>query len=111
MSELQTPKDYIEAMPQAFIPEAAGEMKATFQLELTGEGGGTWTLDIANGRCRVIQGPVENPTVHLTLSAQDYLAIVRGELDTMKAFMSGRAKAKGNMILLMKLPNLFKRPQ
>ena len=30
----------LEKMPNAFLPEKAGNLNATIQLELTGEGGG-----------------------------------------------------------------------
>ena len=37
-----TAKEAIEALPLVFQPDKAKGMNATFQFELTGEGGGTW---------------------------------------------------------------------
>jgi putative sterol carrier protein len=37
------------------------------------------------------------------------MALVKGELDTMGAFVRGKLKVKGNMGLAMKVVNLFQR--
>jgi len=44
-----TVKEVMEALPLAFQPDKAKGMDATFQFELTGEGGGTW---VARSRSR-----------------------------------------------------------
>jgi putative sterol carrier protein len=109
MSMPSTAREFIEAMPLAFQSEKARGVKAAYQFELTGEGGGKWVVEIAEGECRVREGTTASPDVTLTMSASDYVAIAKGELDPVKAFMGGRIKFKGNMSLLMKLPTLFKR--
>jgi putative sterol carrier protein len=68
-----------------------------------------WVVEIAEGECRIKEDTTASPDVTLTMSASDYVAIAKGELDPVKAFMGGRIKFKGNMSLLMKLPTLFKR--
>jgi putative sterol carrier protein len=105
-----TAKEIIEAIPSAFLPERAEGLKATYQFELTGEGGGNWVLEIANQQCQVKEGVVADPDATISLAAADYVALVKGEIDAMRAFMMGRIKVKGNVGLTMKFLNLFQWP-
>ena len=104
-----TAKEIIEAMPSSFVPERAKGLKATYQFELTGEGGGDWVLEIADQQCRVKEGVAADPDATISLAAADYVALVKGELDATGAFMGGRLKVKGNMGLAMRVVNLFQR--
>jgi len=40
--------------------------------------------------------------------AEDYWAMLRGELDPVAAFMRGRLRVQGNPMLLMRLQDLFR---
>lgn len=111
MPVLDTAKEIIEAMPSAFVPERAEGLKATCQFELTGEEGGNWVLEIASQQCQVKEGVVAAPDATISLAAADYVAMVKGELDVMRSFMKGRLKVKGNMGLVMKVLDLFQRPE
>ena len=103
-----TAKEIMEALPLVFQPDKAKGMDETFQFELTGEGGGTWVAKIADGQCTVTEGGIDHPSATISLEAADYVAIAQGKLDMAKAFMGGKIKVKGNMGLIMKLPDLFK---
>ena len=106
-----TAKEIIEAMPSAFVPERAKSLKATYQFELTGQGGGNWVLEIANQQCQVKEGIAAEPDATISLAAADYVALVKGELDAVGAFMRGKLKVKGNVGLAMKALNLFQRSE
>lgn len=103
-----TAKEIMKTLHLAFQPDKAKGMDATFQFELTGEGGGTWVAKIADGQCTVTEGGLDNPSATISMEAADYVAIAQGKLDMAKAFMSGKIKVKGDMGLIMKLPDLFK---
>ena len=45
-----TAKEIMEALPEVLQPDKAKGMDATFQFELSGEGGGTWVARIADGQ-------------------------------------------------------------
>lgn len=104
-----TAREIIEAMPSAFVPQRAKGLKVTYQFELTGEGGGNWVLEIANQQCEVKEGVADKPDATIRLAAADYVALVKGELDPIGAFMKGKLKIKGNMGLAMKALDLFQR--
>lgn len=103
-----TAKEAIEILPLVFQPDKAKGISATLQFELTGEGGGTWVVKIADGQCAVTEGGIDKPSASVSMEAADYLAIAQGKLDMAKAFIAGKIKVKGDMGLIMRLPDLFK---
>lgn len=96
-------------MPEAFLAEKAGDLNATFQFNLSGEGGGDWAVVIANGTCTVVEGKVDKPDVTVGMAAEDYVKMTSGELQPVVAFMQGKIKLQGDMNLAMKLQELFAR--
>ncbi len=102
-------RDLIQAMPAAFLPEKAGSAKALIQLDLTGEDGGQWVLDIANGQCQVREERAPQPDVTVTMGAEDFAALYRNELNPIQAFMGGQIKVAGNVGLVMQLLGWFDR--
>jgi putative sterol carrier protein len=109
MSAPDTAKEIIEAMPSAFRPERAKGLKATYQFELSGEGGGDWVLEIADQQCQVKEGTAADADATISVAAADYVALVKGELDATGAFMRGKIKVRGNIGLAMKVLNVFER--
>jgi len=106
-----TVQEMMAGLPAMFRADKAVDVNARVQFNLSGEEGGTWTVIIADGQCSVREGADEAPNATFGASAADYLAIVRGELDPMKAFMGGRLSAKGDMGLMMRFMQFFERPQ
>jgi putative sterol carrier protein len=97
-----------EHLQQAFNPSAAAGLKKIIQLNITGSDAGVYAAKIENQTCQLIPGGVEKPDLTLTTSDQDWIAIVNGQLDAMNAFLGGKVKAAGDMMLAMKIPQLFK---
>ena len=90
-----------------FKAERAAGLQCVIQFDITGEGGGTYHVDIAQGACQLREGPAAAPQLTVTASAQDWLDMRARKLSPQVAFMSGRLRHKGEMGLLMKLPSLF----
>ncbi len=97
-------------MQEHFNASAAQGVNAALQWELSGEGGGTWALEIANGTCKLVEGGVENPKTKFILSAADWVAIATGKLNPMNAFMTGKLKVQGDQSLALKLQSMFPSP-
>ncbi len=104
---MPTVKETFEAMPARFKPERAQGVNAVIQYDITGEGGGTYHVEIADEKCTLREGPAAAPKLTLTMAAQDWLDMVTGKLNGQMAFMSGKLKHKGDMGLLMKLASMF----
>lgn len=52
---------------------------------------------------------IGEPQTLMTLSTDDFAEMLSGRLDPVKAFMGGRMKIEGDMMIAMKLANSFKR--
>ena len=101
-------KDVFGGMPAAFSAAAAKGVNATFQFEITGEGGGSWTVNMKDGACQVAEGTHAAPTVTLTMASDTWLGIVNKQVNAIQAFMGGKLKLTGNMMLAQKIQDLFK---
>jgi putative sterol carrier protein len=106
---MTTVPEIFEKMPASFQRDAAVGMNVVIQFDISGEGGGKWIAAIENGELRVVEGAHEAPKLTISATAQDYIDISTGKLNEQLAFMTGRIKAKGDMLLAMKLPKIFKR--
>jgi putative sterol carrier protein len=94
-------------IPGSFPPEKAGHLRARFQFNLSGEGGGNWVVAIADGACTVSDGQVAKPDVSIGMTASDFVKMIAGELQPVVAFMQGKLKLQGDMNLAMKLQEIF----
>ena len=105
-----TAKELILRMPMGFCPEAAGDLKAEIQFDLSGEGGGKVALSISGGKCTVREGEALSPALTIISPADLWLKITRREIDPARALMDGFYEVKGDMNLLMKMGDLFRPP-
>jgi (3R)-3-hydroxyacyl-CoA dehydrogenase / 3a,7a,12a-trihydroxy-5b-cholest-24-enoyl-CoA hydratase / enoyl-CoA hydratase 2 len=97
-------------MAKGLTPDLVEKTKAIFQWTITKDGkpAGTWTVDLKNGSGSVYEGAAkEKAGCTLTLSDDDFVALVEGKLDSMKAFMSGKLKVGGNVMLAQKLKGVL----
>ena len=99
--------EVFETMPGRFNSTAAAGMTKTLQWNITGDETGVWAFQIVNGVGQLIPGGLEKPDVTFTVSGKDWAAIAEGKLDGMKAFMTGKLKVTGDMMLAMKMSQLF----
>lgn len=99
--------EYVDTLPQRFVPAAAKGVDAVFQWQLSGDGGRSFHAIVRDGALEVVEGPHAAPTTTLVISAADYVQVVNGELDGMKVFASGRGKVQGNIKAAMKMRGLF----
>ena len=79
------------------------EVTVTVQFHLTGDGGCDWYAVCEKGAATRHEGIVESPNCTLTVSAADWAAIQRGELDRFNAWTGGKLKIDGDMTLMLQL--------
>ena len=102
-------KKILERLPEAFIAEKASGVIATIQLELSGEGAGSWIIKITDGTLAVDEGQADLPNLTLSMVASDYVALTKGEANPMGLFAAGKIKLQGDMGLAMKFQQMFNR--
>lgn len=103
-----TLQELFDRLPDAFLPEKAGDMDAVIQFKLTGEEESDWIVIIKDKAVKVEKGIHEDPTMTLSADSQDYKDIVTGRMNPMNAFMQGKVKLQGNLNLAMKFAEIFK---
>ncbi|KFQ27998.1 Hydroxysteroid dehydrogenase-like 2, partial [Mesitornis unicolor] len=92
------------AISEEFVRTTQG----VFQFELSGDGGGTWYIDLKtkSGSAGFGKPPVPADVV-MSLSSANFVKMFTGKLKPTLAFMSGKLKIKGNMALAIKLEKML----
>ena len=89
-------------------PELAKDINAVIHFNITGDGGGTWTLDCTKAEGWVSAGANGEAKLVLTCAAGDFEKIVTKQMNAQMAAMSGKLKFKPmDMGLAMKLGKLL----
>ena len=99
--------DYVEAMPQGLRRDRAIGFRAVFQFQLTGAGGGAWTVSVANQTATVNQGKSTAPSASIQMSGDDFIKLSRGQLNTTDAYRRGIIKIGGDLNAATRIPDLF----
>lgn len=94
-------------MPGRFQAENAADTKMGILFDLSGDGGGKWFVNIADGKLDVSQGtPEAAPNATVSMTADDFQAMSSGSLNPMMAFMTGKVKVDGDLNSVMKFQSL-----
>ncbi|UCH22625.1 MAG: SDR family NAD(P)-dependent oxidoreductase [Deltaproteobacteria bacterium] len=97
-----------DAIPGAFIADAAAGVDVVFQYNISGEGGGDWYSAIKDQTCRVESGTHEKPTCTLKMAAGDFLDMMNGKLPAMQAYTSGKLRIEGDIMKSQLIEKLFR---
>ena len=94
-------------------PAEATTANAIFQFNISGDDGGTYVLDLTEGKTSDFLSREDNDAAgaKISVSAEDWVAMLDGELDAMQAFMGGKITIDGDLNLAMNLPKLMKLAQ
>jgi hypothetical protein len=98
----------VDWLRKNFDAEAAGGVRAVYALELSGAGGGTLTARVDDGRLEVRRGRPQRADLRLSLSADDFHAILAGRANADLLFMQERIGWSGDLSLALKLRRLFR---
>ena len=94
-------------------PATATEPNAIFQFNITGDEEGVYVLDLTEGKTSdfLSREPNDAAGAKISVSSEDWLAMLDGSLDPMQAFMGGKVTIDGDLNLAMSLPQLRKLAQ
>ncbi|XP_057653667.1 peroxisomal multifunctional enzyme type 2-like isoform X1 [Diorhabda carinulata] len=90
-------------------PGKAKSVGGTFLYNITKDGKQVkhWTMDLKNAK--VYEGkPEGKPNTTLTISDEDFMLLAEGKLNPQQAFMKGKLKITGNIMMAQKLAPLLK---
>lgn len=87
--------------------QAIGSQSVKIQQVITGGADGTtqYWLRLENGRVDLGVGELQGPDATITQDYDSAVALARSELNPVTAFMTGRIRIAGNMMVLMGLQN------
>lgn len=103
---MSTLSSVIELMNARFNAQAAEDLEAVFQLNI--EDKGTFlNMTVKNNTFEVLEGEHEDPDVTIITDEDTLKGILSGEEDGMQAFMEGKVRAEGDIMLAPRLAMLF----
>ena len=94
-----------EQMKGKFNASAAAGLDLIFQFDI--EDGEVYHLVVKDGTCDIAKGAHDDPNVTLIMDTETMSGIISGEVDGMQAFMMGKLRTEGDMMLATKLGELF----
>lgn len=95
----------IETMQARFNANAAAGLDLIYQFKI--EDADNYYLTIKDGSCSLTAGDAPAPSVSLIMNSDTLKGILKGEIGGMEAFMTGRLRTEGEMMLALKLGDLF----
>jgi len=94
-------------MPEVLDRGAAAGLNVVIQFDIEGDEGGDWYAVIKDQTCTISEGVHDSPTLSLRMADKNWIALCKGELNAVLAFMTGKLKAKGDLVLAQRLTKLF----
>ncbi len=88
-------------------PDVVQKINAVYQFNISGPGGGAWSVDCTQPGGKIQAGTAPSPKCTVAATDQDFLAIVTGKLNAQMAFMSGKIRIQGDMGLALKLQQIL----
>ncbi len=95
----------IDKLQARFDASAAQGMDDVFQFNFSDTD--NYYLAVKDGALDIQQGEHDDPSVTLSLSTDTLKGVMSGEINGMTAFMTGKLKATGNVMLATRLTSLF----
>ena len=96
--------DAFNQIESRFNATAAAGLDVVFQFTIDDD---AYHLVVKDENCTLTVGEHEDPTFTLIMNRATFEEVVSGELNGMQAFMAGRLRTEGDMMLATRLAALF----
>ena len=103
-------KLFNEELPAALAKNAddAKTIGAKYQMNITGEGGGEWFIDVSDSGPKAEPGNPGTADCTISMTSEDFQKLHENpQANGMQLFFAGKLKVAGNQMLAMKLQKLF----
>jgi putative sterol carrier protein len=103
-------KLFNEEVPAALAknPDKAKEIGAKYQMNITGDGGGEWFIDVSASGPKCEQGNPGGADCTITIATEDFQKLYENpQANGLQLFFGGKLKVTGNPMLAQKLGKLF----
>lgn len=95
-------------LSRRFIPSKATGARLVAQYELSGAGGGSWWVEVANGKVAVHAGHATHADLTWRSTADDYCRLDDGALSPTLAWIGGRVHLAGDRDLAKRDDAMFR---
>jgi len=85
----------LESLPFLLREDRARGVDVTFEIRLTGDGGGVWSVHIHDGRCDITPGFAERADVRYTAEARVWCGVALGIADARDLYKRGLMTKEG----------------
>lgn len=101
-----TPKSIFgELLPQRLAdnPERVEGVQAVYLFDLSGDGGGKWTLTCDGKAATIAEGEEGEAQCTISMDTGDFVEMIGGDLNPQMAFMTGKLRVAGDIGLAIKI--------
>jgi len=93
----------LKKLPAAFNPDAASGVACTINFNCSTP----MSVAIKDGSCTAADGAAANADLTITMEDDDLVALMKGELNGMTAFMTGKLQIEGDLMLAQRMGGFF----
>ncbi|WP_101756642.1 SCP2 sterol-binding domain-containing protein [Oceanicoccus sp. KOV_DT_Chl] len=97
--------ELLDRLNKFFNTSGAADIDGVFQFILK-DSEDFW-IAVKNGDKEIGKGSYDAPSVTVTTSLPVLVGVLDGSVNGMQAFMTGKVKAKGNVLLAQKMSSIF----
>lgn len=104
-----TSRDFIFSLPNKISSQAIEGHETTFHFILEGEGGGEYTVHVHDNQVDTIEGLTGDPSCVIKATNENFLSLIRGDLNPMMAVLTGKVRIsnQGEMLRYAKIFGLM----
>ena len=88
-------------------PDKAKEIGAIYAFKISGDGGGDWTVDLANTPPTVVTGDSGKAQCTIEVTHEDFQAMLGNPQVGMQLYFQGKLRVTGDPMLATKLQQFF----
>ncbi|KAF9435953.1 hypothetical protein BGZ76_005174 [Entomortierella beljakovae] len=107
--------EYLQVLTEEERKAEVAKVKGVFLFNVKNSKGATavWMMDMKNGVGQMKKGKIDGlkPDITLDMKDRDFVDLFMGKTNGQKAFMTGKIKVKGAIMLALKLDTMMKETQ
>ena len=105
-----TATEFINSLPERANTDALADKETIFHFDVSGEGGGQYTVKVKDGKINVTPGVEDEARCTVKTTNDNFMAVINGSLNPLMAIMTGKLKIsnQGELLKYAKIFGLLK---